>query len=533
MLGSRMAHGEVAAEGAPGSSTETDPVLGRAGLTAVWRVAMALFGLQFIGLVAWSWHLWSRFDLSGDMAAFSQAWQQISTGHLSPYETTLAWYYPHYGYPFYQNHLELLMWPLALLHTFGASAFSLLVVQDLGLAGSGLVALRWGLEMLDRHWPGDHRGAPWIGLGLIGLLLASPWTYWTASFDFHFQSIATFFVLLAGRDAWLGRKRAWWWVVGILLCGDVAATYLVALGLAAVVTGRRTRRTGVAFVVVGVVWLGVVGLVHSGKGSSLAAGYGYLTGHPVSVGLGGLLAILAAIVAHPAQPLRILGQRFSDLFQSVAGAGLIGLASPLGLAAVLVVLIPNGLNQSGIYVSHVGGFQNFFVAMLVALGAIQLLTWLARWSRRGVWLSGAVAVGALILAVVTSVQVITGDPVSIRAQFVTVSALTASELSDVAAQIPDSNEVIVSNGVAGRFGARRWVYFFFPDSSGQQVPVFGSTVDVVIVPRQGDPPETSVNSATAAAAYLRKLGAHVIADRSGVEAFAWHPPRGTRTITFP
>jgi hypothetical protein len=277
----------------------------------------------------------------------------------------------------------------------------------------------------------------------------------------------------------------------------------------------------------------VIGLVHSGKGSSLAAGYGYLTGHPVSDGLGGLLSILGAIVIHPAQPLRVLGQRFSDLFQYVAGAGLVGLASPLGLAAVVVVLLPNGLNQTGIYVSHVGGFQNFFVAMLVALGAVQVLTWLARRPWHGVWLSGAVGAVALVVAAVTSVQVVTGDPIGIRAQFVTVGAPTADELATVAARIPTGNEVIVSNGVAGRFGARRWVYFFFTDSTGQQVPVHGTTVDVVVVPRQGGSPAASVASAMRAAAYLRDRGAHVIADRNGVEAFAWTPPRGTRSVTFP
>ena len=121
------------------------------------------------------------------MATFSQAWQQIGSGHLSPYETTFPWYYPHYGYPFYQSHLELMMWPLALLHAAGASAFSLLVVQDLVLAGSGLVALRWGLELLDRHWPdatfgwaGNAPGCGWWRSSCAAMSLPPTWWRWAS-----------------------------------------------------------------------------------------------------------------------------------------------------------------------------------------------------------------------------------------------------------------------------------------------------------------------------------------------------------------
>ena len=101
----------------------------------------------------WSGHLWSRFDETSDMGTFSQAWSQIATGHLNPYETTFPYNYPHYGYPFYQSHLELMMWPLAILYFVWPHAIDLLVVQDLAIAGAGLVGLRWALEMLDvgRH----------------------------------------------------------------------------------------------------------------------------------------------------------------------------------------------------------------------------------------------------------------------------------------------------------------------------------------------------------------------------------------------
>jgi len=162
-----------------------------------------------------------------------QAWSLIGSGHLDPYQTTFAYNYPHYGFPFWQSHFEIVMWPLALLHLVWSSPFVLLIVQDLALAGTGLVALRFGLELLQAEWPVEVSGAPLIGIGLLVVLLANPWTYWTASFDFHFQPVGAIFVALCARDVWNGRRRAWWWAAAVLTCGDVAASYLIGLGIGA------------------------------------------------------------------------------------------------------------------------------------------------------------------------------------------------------------------------------------------------------------------------------------------------------------
>ncbi len=276
----------------------------------LWVVGASVIVLQLAGLLAWSWHLWTRFDLTADMATFSQAFQQIGTGHLDPYETTFVFGYPHWGYSFYQSHFELLMWPLALLFTVTRSTFTLLVVQDLALAGSGAVVFRWACELLDRRWPAERRGRSLVGAGVLLVVVANPWTAWVASFDWHFQPIATFFALVAARDVWAGRRRAWIWIAAVLLCGDVATTYVMALGLAAVVAGRTTRRWGGAMIAAGVVWLGVVSLAGAGKGSSLNGGYGYLAGHPVSDGIGGMVAIVVGMLLHPSHPLSMLRSRW-------------------------------------------------------------------------------------------------------------------------------------------------------------------------------------------------------------------------------
>ena len=173
-------------------------------LRRVWWLGVAAAAVQLVVLIVWSAHLWARFDLTTDFATFSQAWNLIGTGHLDPVETTFAYGYPHYGYPFWQSHFELVLWPLALLRTIGLSAFSLLVVQDLALAATTAAAVRFGLELLGTYWRGPDRVRTGIAVGLVAAAVVTPWTYWAASFDFHLQPLALCFTVLCARDLWAG-----------------------------------------------------------------------------------------------------------------------------------------------------------------------------------------------------------------------------------------------------------------------------------------------------------------------------------------
>lgn len=495
-------------------------------LRTAWLVGCAGFALQLAGLTAWSWHLWSRFDLTDDMAAYAQAWHQIATGHLDPYLTVFPYHYPHYGYPFLQSHLELAMWPLALLYWAWPHAVDLLLVQDAALAGAGLVAYRWGLEHVERHWD-ERRTVLLPAAVLLAVLLISPWTYWAASFDFHLETVAAFFLMLAGRDLWAGSRRAWAWAGVVLLCGDVAATYLVALGLAAVVSGPRLRARGGVLMAAGLAWLGLVGLLHSGKGSSLAAGYGYLAHHSVAPGLAGVAAIVAGALTHPGTVRHVLAQRFDDLFKYVAGAGTAGAASPIGAALVVLVLLPAALNANPGFLAT-GAFQALVAVLGVAVGTVALMSWLRRrrWRWIGSLLALAVGIGAVTQVAVVSAQRLPGA----SRTFARVSPAAARELAAVLRQVPARDEAIVSQGVIGRFGTRRLVYPILVD--GQRFPLHGRTVAVVLVPRQGIEP-IPPRATEAAVAELHRLGARQIADGHGVSAFLWRVPPGRHRLTFP
>jgi uncharacterized membrane protein len=506
------------------------------GLRIAWFVGLAVFAVQFILLVQHSWYLWDHFDLTADFGQYSQAWQQIATGHLNPYDTTYAWFYPHYGYPFYQADLELIMWPLSLLYWVWPHAIDLLIVQDAALAGAGLVAYRWSLEHLQLHAP-TRRFAVIVGACVGAVLMLNPWTYWAASYDYHSEPLAALFILLAGRDLWSDRRRGWIFVGLALLCSNVAASYVVALGLAALISGRQRWRTGLTLVGVGAVWLAFVGLVHSGKGAALGA-YAYLDNKSsVNDTIGGIFTIVSGMVFHPHIAGHVVTSRWGEIYKFVAGAGTIGVLSAFGGLLTLVVLAPSALNSSPAFISDIGGSQNIMAVMAVAVGIAMVATWLTRrgerlnrrWRAGLVTLALALAVGAVIQTAVLSTH---WTPRSGQ-MFAQVDSAAAAQLAAVETRIPAQDETVVSQGVVGRFAQRHAFYPYFDTfADGQTVPLFGHTVYVVLVPRQGLEGATPEGT-MAAVALMRHLGAHQVVARDGVYAFAWQVPKGRHTLTFP
>jgi hypothetical protein len=501
-----------------------------------WYVGLAVFLVQFILLVIHSAYLWDHFDLTADFGQYSQAWQQIATGHLNPYDTTYAWNYPHYGYPFYQADLELIMWPLSLLYWIWHSAFDLLLVQDAALAGAGLVAYRWALEHLENHAP-DRRFALIVGGSVLAVLVLQPWTYWAGSYDYHSEPLATFFLVLAGRDLWSGRRRGWIWIGCVLLCGNVATSYVAALGVAALISGRHRWRMGLLLIGVGAVWLAFVGLVHSGKGAALEA-YAYLDKRTtVNDSVGGIFTIVKGMVVHPNITGHVIRSRFGDVYNFVGGAGTVGIFSAVGGALSVAVLLPSVLNSSPSFISDIGGSQNFMAVVACAIGIAMLATWLTRQGsgRSARWRTGLAAF-AIVLAlgsvVETALFSVHFTPLSGQT-FAKVDDATAAQLSAVSAKIPNGAETIVSQGVVGRFAERHVFYPYFDVfADGQTVPVFGRTVYVVLVPRQGIE-QASVPGTEAAIAMMRRLHARPLSARDGVYAFAWDVPKGRHTIVFP
>lgn len=512
----------------------------------VWRLGVVGAGLQLIVLVAVSTHLWQRYDLTLDFATFHQAWQQIGSGHLDPQLTTFAYRYPNYGYPFRQSHLELAMWPLALLWPLAHSSLALLVIQDVAVAATTLAALRWGLDLVapdDGSVPGQTRVALLAG-GLLLALLVDPWAYWTAWYDFHFQPLAALCAVMAGRELWKGRRRGWLWGVATLCCGDVAATYVLALGASGLLL-RRTRWRAAVAIVVAVGWLGLVSALDAGRGSTLADRYGYLTTAAVGSGLSGIAAVVAGIARHPHPALHVVASRWREVAKYPAAVGTVGVVSILGLPITVVVLGANALNASPVFVGATAAFQSEAAVVLTAVGGVGLLAWLTRPEPGGPQSDGgrrpvtaalpprvrravAVAVG---LAAVAQVLVTSATWTPRVRVLLKVPAATAARLDLALRSIPADAEVIASQGVIGRFGGHRWVYPFLDSfGDGQTVPVHARTV-VVVLTDAGIELATPVQTA-AAVRTLTDLGGRITSAAGGVTTVVWQPTTTQRFVHF-
>jgi hypothetical protein len=466
-------------------------------------VALVLLA-QFVALAVRSRHQWQHFNLSIDFAIFHQAYHQIGAGDLNPRLTL-------FDYRFWQSHFELIMWPIALLGRIHRNdGLTLLYLQDLAHVAAEAVVIAWVWtegRKAERGWSIFVT----VPIALV-LLVANPWPYFAATQDFHFQSLATFFVLLAGWDLWNGRRRGWIWVALTLMCGDVAATFVAGLGLSFVVVSRRTRRDGVALLVVGVAWVALVALLGANKGSGLVD-YSYLTssGKEVS-GLSGALAVATGMIRHPSRPWRAIWRKLGRVYRNLAPTGVVGLVAPWTFGVMFTVLFANVLNERPFFIMP--SYQNWPIYLFGTLGTVLLVqAFSARstgWRIAGVVLLGVAVVNALAF------DALHRDDVRAKAQ---VSGASARELADARRQVPDDAEVIASFGIVGRFAGREHAHGLL--YGGQRFPVRARTVVFAFAPGVGNeplPPDITGNDE----AYVRDtLRATRVVNGNTVRLYKW------------
>jgi len=159
-------------------------------MVTVRRAGYAILALQLIGFLAWSTTLYNRFALTIDFAQYQQAWYLIAHGHLNPVSTVGRGY-------FWQNHSELIIWPLALTYWLWPHGVTLLWLQDICVVGAEAVAFTWICEIARRQGTGKNT-VLLVGTGLV-LLAGNPWIWWSISFDFHTESLAILFAVYRFR----------------------------------------------------------------------------------------------------------------------------------------------------------------------------------------------------------------------------------------------------------------------------------------------------------------------------------------------
>jgi predicted membrane protein DUF2079 len=470
---------------------------------------------QFVVLAIRSRHQWQHFNLSLDFAIFHQAYHQIGAGDLNP-KLTL------FGYRFWQSHFELIMWPVALLGRLHRNdGLSLLYLQDLAHVAAEAVVIAWvwtETRKTERGWP----VLVTVPIALV-LLVANPWPYLAALQDFHFESLATFFVLLAGWDLWNGRRRGWIWIALTLLCGDVSATYVAGLGLSFAVVSRRTRRDGLVLIATGVAWVALVAILGANKGSGLAD-YSYLTssGKEAS-GLGGALAIAAGMLRHPSRPLRAIWHKLGRVYRNLAPTGVVGLVAPWTFGVMVTVLLANALNGKDFFV--LPSYQNWPIYLFGTLGTVLLVhAWSARPGRWHV-------VAAVVLLVVVANALVFDAAHRQHAKLpYQVSGAAAHELAMARRAVPGHAQIVASFGVAGRFAGRKHAYALL--YGGQRFPIRERQVMFLFAPGVGNeplPPDITGNDER----YVRNiLRARVVVDGNAVRLYDWRPA-GPGTVRLP
>jgi len=486
-------------------------------------VGWAMLGLQLVAMVGFSSVQYSRFGLTNDFANYSQAWWAVGHGHLDPYSTG-------FQISFWRDNAEFILWPLALLYRVDPHPVMLLWVQDVAVVLTELVAFRWILAVIGGAR--DRIGQRWavaLGLGAAVVLVVNPWAYETIAFDFHFEPIAALFCVLVGYELWAGRiRRLWLWVPLALVSHVLAGTYLVGIGLSGMLAGRRTRRPGAVVAAVGLVWVVVFNAVGAAgvKGRFVGLSYGYLVGpHHGQIGL---FDVVAGALGHPGAALAMAGSHWSVVAGFLLVVGVMGLLSPWGLGMALVVLVPNILDASGLFIRFGASFQSWPALPFILVGSVMVL---ARLLEGGAPARKTAVASAAAWAAALAVFALLALPTIPRA-WLYVSPAAAAELARVESRIPAGAEVIASYPVVGRFGQRRSVYSL--TNPGQTFPVDRPLVVFVLGPEvQFDQPATQAVLTETAGFVRQRLHAGVVGSGSGVEALVWAPPAGTRQIRLP
>jgi hypothetical protein len=439
-----------------------------------FRVGMALIGVEFLCLCVWSHILASRFSLTWDFSLYEQAATLISRGDLNPLTTSHSIY-------FWQDHGDFLFWPISLLYGLAPHPVTLLWMQDLVTTLGDGIAFLWLSEVVATRFAGnDDTRLPTALISLGGILIVfNPWIAAAMSFDMHTEAFATLFALGTARALYQGRRSALVWTVVGMALGDLGATYILGVGVSALLNRRYGWRRSLSVVAIAAGWLVLLGHIGASKGDALNM-YSYLlAGHVTDAHLihspGG---VLGAIAEHPGRALGTVWNNRTDLWANLSSTGLIGAAWLPVLAPVAVLLTESQLSPIAAFA--LPGFQSQAILPLTAVGTIALLAAIGyrpgfRHRRSFLALLGVLAVNAMVWEIVWIP--------SLPTQYLRITPAGAQVLRQLSAQIKPTDEVISSQGFVGEFADRRAAYSAI--STGLDNPVTARRVWVILSAFQG------------------------------------------------
>ncbi len=219
--------------------------------------------------------------------------------------------------------------------------------------------------------------------------------------------------------------------------------------------------------------------------------------------------------------MQALWQKRVDVNAALLPGGAIGILYRPLLPVITVGLLSAILSAGWRFAQPL--FQLLPVYVLVPVGTVAALAWLARRHTR-------IARGFSVLVVAQALgwAAIWGPQVPVH--WLRVSGPTAATLAQVRAQIPESDEVVVSQGVLGPFSSRLDVHALAHTS---RTPVSGSNVWFVITPMAGTELQTTASSMAFIGQLAGPMHAQFVAHANGVWAFRWRRPAGQHWVVVP
>jgi hypothetical protein len=475
-------------------------------------VGLALVAVQLILLLGLTALLVHRRAQTWDYSIYQQAAWLIAHGHLDPFSTLLH-------KKFILNDGELLIWPLAALLRVWPNLALLPWLQDVALAGAECIALGWICELGAREAAGG-RGRIACAISALGivLILASPWTAWTAAFDFHLEPFVALFVMGTARDMYRGRSQAGVWAVMAALCGNVGAGYLFALGVSAMISGRWCVRRGalIACFALAVILGWLVVDAHPVGVLDLFAPIVTGNGTVPRNGLTGITLVKAAL-EHPFRVIHLIWIHRANIWGVLSPGGVIGVLWLPFTLPILFVVVEGGLGFGPLLGFEVPGFQNVALVTMVAVGTVAVCFKLARrhslnigWRR--FLLPGAIALlgmNALGWAVVWMPKV--------ERNSLLVSPSAAATIRALDKRVGPSDQVLVSQGISGSFAQRFQINTV--KSANVTVPITSRKLWIILAPTQGSEYDNSVAIARVISELDGRSGFHEVVAANGVWAF--------------
>jgi len=282
---------------------------------------------------------------------------------------------------------------------------------------------------------------------------------------------------------------------------------------------------------IGVVWTAAVHGLGFANGSNLA-GYSALVNTTPKTGPVTMFDLLRALTIHPTRIYWAVKAKSGLVYENAIPTGFLGLLNPWTFGVTLMVLLSTALISQPIFLQS--GFQcipAYAIGLAgTVLTVVAILSHANPLSHRRIRRAAAAAIGALVVAQVIGLAAVMLPRTS--SNWVRISATQADVLGTVLAATPPNAQVIISDGVMGRFSGRESVEPI-PWWGGSAYPVRSRVVIFVVVPSAGIeslPPTDEVS----AMHYVRDvLHARPIAAEHGVYGFRWQAPPNVHSLTLP